>query len=167
MKRVFLLVLCFGLFGHPVSAFSQEKQVVGWLETVRLCPEDLTFTAKIDTGAKTSSLRANHIEIFDRNGEQWVRFEVTDRRKRTVVFELKRIRISKIKNSNNSSNERPTVGLRFCIGKLFVDAEVNLTERPGFNYPLLLGRRLLSDRFLVDPSAKFTMKPVCNTSCKP
>lgn len=167
MNRVFLLVLCFGLFGHPVSAFSQEKQVLGWLETVRFCPEDLTFTAKLDTGAKTSSLRATHIKPFERNGEQWVRFAVTDRRKRTVVFERKRIRISKIKNHNNGCDERPTVRLSICIGNQYIVAEVNLTKRLGYNYPMLLGRSLLSDRFLVDASAKFTMKPVCNTTCKP
>ena len=167
MKRLFLLVLCFSIFGNPIPSFSQNKRIVGWLETVKLCPEDLTFTAKLDSGAKTSSLRATHIQPFERDGERWVRFTVIDRKKRTVVIERKLIRVSRIKNHNNGVVERPTVRLGFCFGNLFVHTEVNLTERPGFNYPLLLGRKVLSNRFLVDASAKFTTKPTCPEYCAP
>lgn len=53
MKHLFLLVLCFDIVENPIPAFSQDKRVVGWLETVKLCSEDLTFTAKLNTGAKT------------------------------------------------------------------------------------------------------------------
>ncbi|MCB1843641.1 MAG: ATP-dependent zinc protease, partial [Halioglobus sp.] len=54
------------------------KLVVGQLEKVWLPEIGIELSARVDTGAETSSLDARNIELFERNGSRWVRFEITD-----------------------------------------------------------------------------------------
>ena len=56
------------------EAESQHRVIMGWLESIFIRPWNLRLTAKLDTGAKTSSLHADKIEHFSKNGEDWVRF---------------------------------------------------------------------------------------------
>ena len=77
-----------GLEGaHPGGPAGGEPQVTGWLELARLYPSGLTIRAKLDTGARTSSLNATHATRFFRGDEAWVRFDVTNARGRTSTFE--------------------------------------------------------------------------------
>ena len=50
--------------------------IAGWLETVILSPWQTRLRAKLDTGAKTSSIHAENIKIFTRDGQQWVSFNL-------------------------------------------------------------------------------------------
>ena len=72
-----VLILSLIFWVPSVNAKSEVggKMVMGWLETVFLRPLNLHATAKLDTGAKTSSVHASKIEHFTRDGKAWVRFE--------------------------------------------------------------------------------------------
>ena len=135
--------------------------MVGWVERVRIYPGDFEIVAKIDTGAKTSSLNAPNMDIFRRQGEDWVRFEVTNRQGKTRKFEEKIYRISRIRRHGGRIQQRPVVMLGLCVGRVFRKTQVNLIDRKNFNYQMLIGRRFMTGQVIVDPSRTFIAKPDC------
>ena len=143
-------------------ASAQDKEVVGWLEKVRIYPGDLVIHAKLDTGAKNSSLNASHVTAFERDGEQWVRFDVTSRYGKTATIERKVKRVVKIKRHGAKSQARFAINLGICLKNSYKEVEVNLAERSDFLYQMLIGRSFLAGSFVVDPSAKYTKKPDCS-----
>ena len=144
----------------PVAA--QGKQVVGWLEKARIYPGNLFVIAKLDTGSRNSSLNASNITEVERGGERWVRFKVTSRYGKTVTIERKVHRIVKIKDHDGTPQSRLAILLGICLGSFYKEVEVNLADRSHFNYQMLIGRSFLHGTVIVDPSVKFTTKPICN-----
>lgn len=163
MKIMLRLLIIAGIImlGPVYLATAQNKQVVGWVERVRIYPGGLIFRAKLDTGAKNSSLNASHITEFKRDGEQWVRFEVTDLHNNTVTIERKAHRVAKIKNNHGKPQERLAVRLGICLGNIYKEVEVNLVDRSDFIYQMLIGRSFIHGNLIVDPSIKYTAKPTC------
>jgi hypothetical protein len=163
VKSLYFLIATAGVISliliSPVTA--QGKKVVGWLEKARIYPGNLVVIAKLDTGAKNSSLNASHITEFTRNGEQWVRFKVTSRYGKAVTFERKVQRVAKIKRHGAMPQIRFAVRLGICLGSSYEEAEVNLVNRSDFNYQMLLGRSFLKGNAIIDPSLKYTIKPNC------
>ncbi|MDP2644910.1 MAG: ATP-dependent zinc protease [Desulfobacterales bacterium] len=149
----------------PAGAASQAKQVAGWLERVMVCPEKLVFRAKLDTGAKTTSLDASNIATFQRDGENWLRFDVTDFHGKQRTLEKRLVRVAKVKQHQKKAAERFVIHLGICLGELYRQVEVNITDRSGFNYRMLIGRSFMGDRLVVDPSIRFTTQPACNSVC--
>ncbi len=109
--------------------------------------------AKIDTGAYTSAIHCHSIKLIDKDGERKVRFNLLDpsrpsynNKKFTLMVYGKR----KIKNSFGQVEERYIIKTRILLfGKLF-DIELSLTDRSKMEYPVLLGRKILSNRFTVN-----------------
>ena len=95
MKRALALL---SLFALPGLALAAETKLYGRYEWVSLPELDQTLQAKMDTGAYTSSLSAKDIQIFQRDGEDWVRFKLATKDGGDSVYEHKLARISKIKN---------------------------------------------------------------------
>jgi len=138
-----------------------EKQIVGWIENIKIFPGNLNIRAKLDTGAKHSSLNATNIKKFKRDGDEWVRFSVINKRGVSFDFEEKVIRYTKIKEFAATLQIRPVIRLWFCIGGMMQIAEVNLTDRSHYNYQVLIGRSFLAGRLIIDPEKTFTVKPSC------
>jgi hypothetical protein len=162
--KIFYLVIAtvgvvFFVLGSPVTA--QGKQVVGWLEKVCIYPGNLIINAKLDTGARNSSLNASHITEFVRNGKQWVRFNVTNRYGNTATIEKKIHRTVKIKDHDGKPQLRLAILLGISLGSFHKEVEVNLADRSYFNYQMLIGRSFLAGNVIVDPSVKYTTKPIC------
>lgn len=134
---------------------------VGWIENVVITPGDLEIRAKLDTGARTSSLHAPHFQLFQKGGEDWVRFSVTNREGTTKAFERRIVRVARIKRIKGKSQERPVVMLGICIGDIFRETQVNLVDRDGFNYQMLIGRRFMARHVSVNPARTLTTKPQC------
>jgi hypothetical protein len=135
--------------------------VVGWIENALIDPGGLLIRAKLDTGARTSSLNAPDYKIFDRDGQPWVRFTVTNREGESVSFERRIARSARIKRIMGPPQSRPVVVLTVCVGTVRGETEVNLVNREGFNYQMLIGRRFLARRLAVDPSVTLTSHPMC------
>lgn len=152
-----LVVLLLG----PGSAPKAGPVVMGWIERVRIHPEDLLMEAKMDTGARNTSIDAADIVEFTRGGKKWVRFNVSNRKGRTVTFERPIFRIAWIKRSATKTTPRTVVILPLCIGNVLREVEVNLAKRSHLNYPLLVGRSAMKGKVLVDSSRKFTKDPIC------
>ena len=140
------------------------KEVVGWVEKVRIHPGGLLLKGKLDTGAKTSSLHCECSTITKHNGETWVRFAVVNYDGEKTTVEKKVERFVTIKRHFGKAHERPVVRLGICLGQTYKEAEVNLIDRTGLNYQMLIGRSFLREDFLVDPSATFLAKPECKSA---
>ena len=144
-------------------AGNEGKQIFGWVEWVRVQGTDWLLKAKLDTGAKNSSLDARDIEEFRREGERYIRFTVVDRDSdQHVTLERELERVVRIKEHAGQYQRRPVVELTFCLGDLLRTVEVNLVDRSQFIYPLLLGRSALDGRAVVDAQLTFTRRPMCS-----
>lgn len=116
------------------------------------------LTAKIDTGANTTALHCHHVRV--ENGVLYFRLldethpEYQDREHRFEKFEQKTI-----KSSFGESELRYIIRTRIKIGKRTLRGIVSLTDRANMKYPVLIGRRLLKNRFLVDVSKLNQLTP--------
>ncbi len=156
MSAIILLLIV--LLPHGVYA----KEVVGWVERIKLYPGEMILKAKVDTGAKNSSINARNIDEFTRDGDPWVRFEVTDRDGHKVKIERQLERRARIQRHFGKLQTRPVVVLGVCMGDIYKDIEVNLVDRKGFIYPVLIGRSFLKENnIVVDATLTFTREPVC------
>ncbi|WP_460417344.1 retropepsin-like aspartic peptidase RloA2 [Pseudomonas sp. microsymbiont 2] len=163
------LLALLSLLALPVMA--AEPTLYGRYENIALPEIGETLKAKMDTGAYTASLSAKDIELFSRDGEDWVRFRLATKDADGKVYEHKLARISKIKNRADEEDEgdvpelsrRPVVDLELCLGDVKRTVEVNLVDRSSFNYPLLVGAKALREfKAAVNPAKKFTAgKPDC------
>lgn len=138
-----------------------EKLIMGWLESVYIDGNlDSRFKAKLDSGAKTSSIHATNISYFEKNQQDWVRFTVhwrpgTDKAIGPVEIERPVLEYKKIKLHNQMSMVRPVIELPIALaGKEYLP-RFNLVDRAKFLYPVLLGRRFLRDVALIDPDSIF------------
>ena len=114
--------------------------------------------ARVDSGAKTSSIQANKIKLFNKGMEDWVRFEVNpiqDNRSITILCQAKLVDMRSVKSSQGISEERPVIKTQLQLGKELFEIELTLANRDTMEYRMLLGREALNDRYLVDPSKSF------------
>lgn len=132
---------------------------IGWREWVGL-PELGTewIKCKVDTGARSSSLHAFDIELFERGGVRWVRFEVhpwqgsaTD----AMPAEALLADLRSVKSSSGQSEERPVIRSRVAIAGQEHEIDLTLTLRDEMGFRMLLGREALRRRFLVDPGSSY------------
>lgn len=167
--RCLLLLLCLLFPFKDAAAQGREKTVCGWLERVQVFPGDLVFRAKMDTGAKHSSLNASPIVEFEKDGETWVQFVIRDRNGRKLKMERPLVRTAEIKlrSKQKRTQERPVIHLGICLGSTYKEVEVNLVDRSNFNYQMLIGRSYLSGDFFVDAAKIFMLKPNCRIEAEP
>jgi hypothetical protein len=132
------------------------KLMVGQLEQVWMQNLQLALPARIDTGAETASLDARNIEVFERNGRRWVRFEILHPDTgEAIQMERKLKRMVAIIQSNTTESERrPVIKLGVTIGHISQTAEFTLSDRSHLDYQLLIGRNILQDVMLVDVSQR-------------
>lgn len=114
--------------------------------------------ARVDSGAKTSSIQASKVKIFTKGLEDWVRFEVNpiqDNRSISILCQAKLFDVRSVKSSQGISEERPVIKTPVTIGGNTFDIELTLANRDTMEYRMLLGREAISSRYLVDPSQSF------------
>lgn len=136
-----------------------KKVVIGWREWVQL-PElgVLETKAKVDTGADNSSLHAFNVERVERNGVDYVRFEVHPKqrsKKPTIQCEAPLAMVKKVKNPGGRSELRPMIRTKVVVAGVELEALVNLTSRDEMGFRMLLGRRTLRNRFVIDPGRSY------------
>ncbi len=159
--------LCHGLILQAVLLCLEPagaREVVGWIEPIQLEPEGPQLTAKLDTGADSSSLGATAIEVYSADGIERVRFRIQARSDERSTVDLPLERIAKIKRHVEGAETRPVVRLRICLGNLRKEVEVNLADRSNYEQPVLIGRDFLSSDLIVDPAETFTTSPRCDSA---
>lgn len=151
-----------------------SRQILGWVEWAVIQPDGpaVRFKAKLDTGAKTSSLHAEDVESFSRDGEDWVRFEVPltdhldvdpdDLAVDRLTFERPVVRTVRIKTHDDAEGEmRYVIELAVCVAGTKRNVELTLNDRAGLLYPVLLGRRFFENEIIIDPAYSFLAEREC------
>ncbi|TGN40686.1 ATP-dependent zinc protease [Marinobacter confluentis] len=133
------------------------KVVVGELENFYLADPGIVHVARIDSGAETSSLDARNITRFERDGNNWVRFDVPLPDSDdfvTLEREVSR-RVKIIQSSTDDVDRRVVVELQFMIGNHHQKAEFTLTNREHLSHVVLVGRNILRDVMLIDVGKEY------------
>lgn len=123
---------------------------VGWREYASFPELGLErIPAKIDTGARTSSLHGHVIETFERSGGTFVRFSV-DWEDIEIECEAVQVDTRGITSSNGETQQRYVIKTPVRIGDVEFRAEFSLANRSDMKFPILIGRTALRRRFVVD-----------------
>jgi hypothetical protein len=139
----------------------RPKAVIGWREWVGL--PDLgvdKIKAKIDTGARTSAIHAFEIRPFERDGERHVSFSLhpVQRHGTPVVdCEARVVDERTVTSSNGERERRYVIETQIKLGEEAWPIEMTLTNRDEMGFRMLLGRRAVRQRFVVDPGGSFKM----------
>jgi hypothetical protein len=133
-----------------------EKKILGRKDLVSFPGFELeNVPVKIDSGAYSSSMHCQSIEVVEFGEKEQLRVVFLDSgisgyTGKEVVFDDFKTKI--VKSSNGIAQERFFVkGTVRLFGKTY-ETVFSLTERTGLRNPILLGRRLLNKRFLIDTS---------------
>jgi hypothetical protein len=142
-----------------VSRSPHSNTLVGWREWVSLPEADIAWIkAKIDTGARTSSLHAFDVTEFERDGVSWVRFRIKpwqDSQEDATTIERPIHDRRAIRSSSGHAQQRIVVILAIRLGGREVTAEVTLSNRDEMGFRMLIGRQALRQGFTIDPSRSF------------
>jgi len=114
--------------------------------------------AKIDTGARSSSLHAFGIQPFTREGMELVRFSVHPWQRSessSVEVEAEVIDWRSIRSSSGQSEDRPVILTDLRIGGDVHAIEVTLANRDEMGFRMLIGREGMRRRFVVDPARSY------------
>lgn len=136
-----------------------DKLIIGRLENIDL--PDLSIknlTARVDTGAQSSSLHVDNIMRLEIDGKPAVAFDIHPEihnvkhvvRCKTFIYDIR-----KVKSSNGVSEQRYVIKVPALLGERLWDIEISLTDRSDMTYLMLLGREALNSHFLIDPSKTF------------
>jgi hypothetical protein len=141
------------------SCADDSKLLLGAAEWVWLKAAGKPLRARIDTGASTSSLSSANIETFERDGKNWVRFQLIEEGSPGIQVESRLLRTVKIRQASMEKGERRyVVRLPLQLGEFIEEAEFTLADRANMRYPVLLGREFLRDVAVVDVSKKYTQE---------
>ncbi|HTB33080.1 MAG TPA: RimK/LysX family protein [Bacteroidia bacterium] len=137
----------------------KKKEIIG--RTVLVDLPKLGFTsipAKADTGAYYCSLHCHFINVKVEHGKRILCFNLLDPthpeyQDRTIFYKRKFIE-KQIKNSFGDTEMRYLIHTAIRLHSRRIRAWISLTDRGNMKYPMLLGSRLLRNKFLVDVSLK-------------
>ncbi len=135
------------------------QTTLGWREWISLPTLGISaIKAKIDTGARSSSLHAFDISAIEVNGEPWVEFKVHPQQHETVEFVTCRAPIKDYRQVTDSGGHRSmryVIETSICIGGEQFLAEMTLADRSQMLFRMLLGRTAMKNRYTVDPSRSY------------
>lgn len=111
--------------------------------------------ARVDSGAKTSSIHAFNIVQFKRDGKNWVSFEVHPlQNNRRTIIRCERPIVDRriVKSSSGEAEKRYVISAPIKMAGQTWDIEMTLTNRDSMGFRMLLGREAMNGRILVDPN---------------
>tara|TARA_B100001559_G_scaffold141710_1_gene119064 strand:- start:281 stop:724 length:444 start_codon:yes stop_codon:yes gene_type:complete len=138
----------------------RQKRVVGWKEHAAL--PDLKIKdviAKMDTGANLASIDASEIKYSTKNGVKHVNFKVMKRNNTVRKTSAPLAGFKRIKSSNGDVERRPYIKTTLLVDGIAKKIELTLTDRGPMDYTMLIGRKALGRRWVVNPSVSFLTKP--------
>lgn len=147
----------------PETAPADRPLVVGWKEWVGLPELGIArLKAKIDTGARTSSLHVASLEVVERlaDGTELADLALTVGRRgaeRPVAARARILRRARVTDSGGHAEVRPVIETLLAVGPVHKRVLLTLTDRGGMLFRMILGRKALEGDFLVDVSRKYLL----------
>ena len=136
----------------------QAKLIIGASDIIDLPSLKLhNVTCKIDTGADTSAIHTYHVQITQKDNYPILQFRVLDPSHPLYVkrvFNFKNFSQVRIRNSFGEEEERYVIKTKIQVFGRIYHTEFTLANRQEMRYPILLGKKFLENRFLVDVSLK-------------
>ncbi|WP_242111547.1 ATP-dependent zinc protease family protein [Luteimonas aquatica] len=129
--------------------------VLGWREWVALPALGITrLRAKIDSGARSSALHVDAQWRFTEGGAPWVGFRITPWKSRQRVIEAAAPLLDErdVVDSGGHRTRRAFLRTPLRLAGIEREIEINLTDRRGMLFPMLLGRSAMAGAFMVDPA---------------
>jgi hypothetical protein len=134
---------------------ANTRKIVGSREKVSF-PDLITskFLARVDTGAKTSSIHCEQYWFEKENGRKVLYTKILGIKK---VFRFSQYNTRIVKSSNGQAESRFVINLSMKMGEEIYQVDFTLTNRGKMKNPVLLGRRFLRHGFLVNPGRNFLL----------
>lgn len=145
------------------STNAQSLEEIGYVEKLWFKSIKASLSAKIDTGALTSSLNAPDYEVFKKNGEEWVRFKIQKKSGKRIVIKRPVERFVRIRRAGVDVKRRPIIKLKVCLAGKSQTAEFSLTDRSAMNYQAIVGRTFMENLFVVNPAESFLASKKCKS----
>lgn len=137
----------------------RELVTAGWREWISLPDLNLgPIKAKLDTGARTSALHAYDLEPFEVDGVRMIRFSVHPNQRDSdshLRCEAPLVEHRSVRSSTGHSQHRPVIRTGLRIAGRTVRTEVTLSDRSLMGFRVLVGRKALRRKFLVDSGSSF------------
>jgi len=130
-----------------------KKQVIGSTERIKILGRD-SVPAKIDTGADSSSIWASHIRVSRDGILRFRLFGEGSQYYTGKVIKRKDFKVASVRSSTGRSQIRYRTQFTITIGGRKVRALLNLSDRSKNSYKVLIGRRTISNKFIVDVTKK-------------
>jgi hypothetical protein len=141
------------------SENAEKIPVIGWREWIKLPDLGITgIKAKIDTGARSSSLHAVDVETFRRGNKTFVRFQVHPLQRtssKTIEAEAEVFEFRRVRSSSGHTTLRPVIVTTLEVLERTWPIEVTLADRAEMGFRMLLGREAVRGRLLVDPGRSY------------
>jgi hypothetical protein len=141
---------------------ADESMIIGRKEHVALPEWGIArMRAKVDTGARTSALDVLDFELRkSEDGRTHVRFQPALRRKhqgRERIIEAEVIGFVIVRNTGGDCEQRPMIQATIRLGPVTQRTRLTLTKRTSLRHRMIIGRRTLRGRFIVDVSKKYLL----------
>ncbi len=134
------------------------KQIIGRTDKADFPEFDLfDLELKIDTGAFTSSMHCTHVHETTKNGQACLSFKLLDPSHpnyNNKEFHTPHYTRKTVKSSNGLAEERFVISTSMVLFGAEYPIDLTLTARGEMKYPILLGRKFLTSRFMVDTAKK-------------
>lgn len=142
---------------------SNQLPSIGWREWLSLPDLGISWIkAKIDTGARSSTLHAFDLEPFHQNGTSMLRFKIHPQQRNTqdtITAEAELLEERHVRSSTGHTQLRPVISTIVDLNGLSWPIELTLTSRDQMGFRMLLGRQAVRQRFLVDSGRSFLWGP--------
>ncbi|MDY6821578.1 MAG: RimK/LysX family protein [Deferribacterota bacterium] len=160
LSLLFITILVLTTLNLSAAEKIMSKSVFGFYENIVLIPYGVKLKAKMDTGADTSSIHGEDINIIEEEDKKFVKFHFEweeDGKEKELDIKAPFVRFAYYEQKDEKDDEkRPVVLLTFCFdGKKYED-EFSIANRSGFSSPVLLGRSLMKKNgFVIDPKINY------------
>lgn len=150
------------LMGHHDEGATHALQVIGWKEYVDLPDLGIRhLKAKVDTGARTSSLHVRSLEVLaehdDGSSEVEIRVPLDRRGDREAVARTRVLRRIAVTDSGGHSEIRPLIETEIVLGPVRRRILLTLTDRRGMLFRMILGRKAFEGKCVVDVATKYRL----------
>ena len=156
-KSIFL-ILPLTIVILPFTSLHAEdmtKTIIGAVEEVVLFAWGVKLPARIDTGAGMTSLGVRDLTVKNKVAQ----FRLPKKYGNTLI-NLPVVGHCKVRSAD-SRERRPVVEIELCVGSKRMRVQVNLNDRSQVEYPLILGRGVLEQGFIVDCAQEGILPPKC------